>query len=559
MQSQNSVQYNKKTLLNSLLVFSLISSLLACSSTKLDPEIEKSLNEPTQSQAKTEIPKEVLADLIPQINNLSNQPQLQEKRYDIDASQVPVGAFFQSLVSDTPLNIVVHPKVTGDISLTLKGVSLPEVIEVIGDIYGYDIQLKGRLLKVYPAGVRTETFSVNYLAMQRNGVSYTSIQSGGVSNPTNNQSGNNLSSNSYANSNSGLGLAGQQFENNNSVESSSLLNNGTRIVSSNQNHFWKDLTNALKGLVGEDEKANIIVNPQAGLITVRAQPEALRSIRSFLQATEEQMQRQVILEAKVIEVSLSDAYQQGIQWETILGSVDSTEVGSTRIGTALGNNISNALAGVTSISFNNGDFSGLLKLLKTQGNVQVLSSPRLTAANNQKAVIKVGTDEYFVTNVSTTTVTGTATTSSPNIELEPFFSGIALDVTPQIDSAGSVILHVHPSVIDTSEQVKVVTLNEQNFTLPLAQSNVRESDTIIKAKSGEIVIIGGLMQTITSDKSSSVPLLGDIPGLGNLFSSISQETQKKELIIMIKPTVVGQGSWQEQLQRSSELLDKWYQ
>ncbi|MCU4675057.1 pilus (MSHA type) biogenesis protein MshL [Catenovulum sp. 2E275] len=548
----------QQTPLKTYLAFSLLTGLIGCQSTQLEPQIEQSLNEPAPV-AEQAVPAAVLADLVPKFDELANQPQLQEKRYDIDTNEVPVGAFFQSLVQDTPLNVVVHPNVGGQISLSLKGVTLAEVIDVVTDMYGYDIKLKGRLLQIYPTGMRTETFSVNYLAMQRNGISYTSIQSGGVTNPANNQNGSGYGANNrYSDSPSTLGLAGQEYQNSSQYESGNTLNNGTRIVSSNKNNFWDDLTTALRTLIGEGENRNIIVNPQAGLVTVKALPEELRSVKAFLQSTEQQMQRQVILEAKVIEVSLSDAYQQGIQWEAILGRIDSTEVGTSRSGATLGNTITNTLAGVTSLTFNNGDFTGLLQLLKTQGNVQVLSSPRLTAANNQKAVIKVGTDEYFVTNVSTTTVTGTATTSSPNIELEPFFSGIALDVTPQIDSAGSVILHVHPSVIDTTEQVKVVTLNEQDFTLPLAQSNVRESDTIIKANSGEIVVIGGLMQTITSDKNSKVPLLGDIPGLGSLFTSLSQETKKKELIIMIKPTVVGQTTWQEQRQRSSELLEQWY-
>jgi MSHA biogenesis protein MshL len=188
----------------------------------------------------------------------------------------------------------------------------------------------------------------------------------------------------------------------------------------------------------------------------------------------------------------------------------------------------------------------------------MLSNPRVTATNNQKAVIKVGEDEYFVTEVSSTTVTGNATTTSPEIELTPFFSGIALDVTPQIDEFGSVILHVHPSVTETEEQNKVVTLNNQDYVLPLAQSNIRESDTVIRAGSGEIVIIGGLMQTLTTDQESKTPLLGDVPVLGNLFKSVRRVQSKKELVILIRPTVVMADTWQQQQQRSLKLLNSWY-
>ena len=145
----------------------------------------------------------------------------------------------------------------------------------------------------------------------------------------------------------------------------------------------------------------------------------------------------------------------------------------------------------------------------------------------------------------------------PNIELTPFFSGIALDVTPQIDADGMVLLHVHPSVIETQEQEKIVTLNQEQFVLPLAQSNIRESDTVIRAKSGEIVVIGGLMQTIISESESKTPLLGDIPILGNLFKNKRNSEIKKELVILIKPTVVGKDTWRQELKRSRDQMADW--
>jgi MSHA biogenesis protein MshL len=190
--------------------------------------------------------------------------------------------------------------------------------------------------------------------------------------------------------------------------------------------------------------------------------------------------------------------------------------------------------------------------------VQVLSSPRVTAINNQKAVIKVGNDEYFVTDVSTSnTITSSSTSITPDIGLTPFFSGIALDVTPQIDANGSILLHIHPSVIETQEQEKVITLNEEQYILPLAQSTIRESDTIIRAMSGEIVVIGGLMQSIITTENSQTPLLGDIPILGNLFKSKREKETKKELIILLKPTVVGKNTMRQQIETSRAQMADW--
>ena len=267
-----------------------------------------------------------------------------------------------------------------------------------------------------------------------------------------------------------------------------------------------------------------------------------------------------MLEAKIIEVTLSDEYQQGINWQNALATIGSTSSNFTTSGVIPNNTISSNVGGVSAISFSNADFNGVINLLETQGNAQVLSSPRVTAMNNQKAVIKVGQDEYFVTDItSNTTIAGTgATTTSPNISLQPFFSGIALDVTPQIDQNGSVILHVHPSVTETSEQSKTIRFSDEQIVLPLAQSNIRESDTIIKAQSGEIVVIGGLMQTVTSDSESRTPVLGAIPILGQLFTSKNKVERKKELVILLKPTVVGNGVWQQQLQQSAELITDWY-
>ena len=303
----------------------------------------------------------------------------------------------------------------------------------------------------------------------------------------------------------------------------------------------------------------VVVTPQAGLVTVRAFPDELRQIRSFLQIAESHLQRQVILEAKIIEVTLSDGYQQGIQWENVLGHAGNTNINfSTSAGQGLSNAITSAIGGVTSINFTGSDFSSIINLLDTQGDVDVLSSPRVTASNNQKAVIKVGNDEYFVTDVSSTTVAGTTPVTTPQVELTPFFSGIALDVTPQIDEDGNVILHVHPSVIDVTSQTKEIKISDSTLELPLAQSEIRESDTVIRAASGDVVVIGGLMKSENIETVSKVPFLGDIPFLGEAFTSRSKSKKKTELIIMLKPTVVGGDTWKDELKRSQDLIERWY-
>ena len=185
------------------------------------------------------------------------------------------------------------------------------------------------------------------------------------------------------------------------------------------------------------------------------------------------------------------------------------------------------------------DFGALIRLLSTQGEVQVLSSPRISTLNNQKAVIKVGSDEFFVTDISSTTSSNASSTvTSPDITLTPFFSGIALDVTPQISEEGDVILHIHPSVSEVTDQNKNITVSGQSQQLPLALSTVRESDSVVRARSGQVVVIGGLMQNRSSNDDAAVPGVGDVPLFGELFKQKRDRNSRSELVILLKPLVV---------------------
>lgn len=501
------------------------------------------------------IPAAVTQDLLarPPVTVASSEP-----RFNVSASDVALTDFFHSIVHDTPYSLVVHPSINGTISLQLKQVTLAETLAIVQSLHGFDIRRQGMVYQVYPAGLRTETIAVNYLMLQRSGFSSISVNSGGVSQDSSNQNNNNRGNQNAGNNNSQNSPFGNN--NNGQNQNSQQQFNGSTIQSESRTDFWSDLKEAVEGVLGEGPQRMVVVSPQAGLVTVRGMPDEIAAVKAFLGQSEQQLQRQVVLEAKIIEVTLSDEYQQGINWQNALATIGSTSFNFTTSGVIPTNPTTTNLGGVTAISFSNADFNGVINLLETQGNAQVLSSPRVTAMNNQKAVIKVGQDEYFVTDVtSNTTIAGTgATTTSPNISLQPFFSGIALDVTPQIDQHGNVILHVHPSVTETSEQSKTIRFSDEQIVLPLAQSNIRESDTIIKAQSGEIVVIGGLMQTVTSDSESRTPVLGAIPILGQLFTSKNKVERKKELVILLKPTVVGNGVWQQQLQQSAEIITDWY-
>lgn len=544
----------------------LILGLAGCSMGHRDPvEIKQALNEAVESsQAKrlASIPDAVAADLMPDsgISMPSDTPK-QLKRFRIQTDGVDARAFFTSLVRGTGYSVALHPDVSGKITVNLSDVTLDDVLNVVRDLYGYEIEKSGQVIQVYPAGLRTVTIPVDYLQFKRTGRSLTAINTGTITSNTNSSNSSNSSSSSTSSSSSLASLLSSDSGDNNSSNGSSdttSLSGGTEIETTSKSDFWDQLQKAITQLVGAGRGQSVVVSPQAGVITVRAFPEQIREIRRFLGVSEQRLHRQVILEAKVLEVTLNDSYQQGINWSNLsLGNskvtfgVDGTTSlpGMDTIGTLLG--------GTTSLSISDGSFSGVLSFMSTQGDINVLSSPRITAANNQKAVIKVGTDEYYVTNLTSTVGSGDNAQSAPDIELTPFFSGISLDVTPQIDDQGNVLLHVHPAVIDVEEDSKSITYQDQEIELPLAKSSIRESDSVIRAKDGDVVVIGGLMKTSISKKQTKVPLLGDIPGLGHLFRSKSNATEKTELVILLKPTVVGVNTWQKEVERSRDLLQQW--
>lgn len=524
--------------------------------------LKQAMTEQNQSAPLTTLPPSVQSELL-QLNRPQQPVAVPEKRLRIAAHDVDAVEFFGSLFKGSRYSVAVHPGVAGSISVELKDVTLQEALAVVGDMYGFDVQRKGNVFHVYPAGLRTETIPVNYLMMARRGLSRTSVSTGGVTANDNNNNGNNNSFDGSSNSNNGNNNYGSSS---NGDSSNSNNSNGTKIETDSNNDYWTDLRDSLQTLIGTGEGRAVITSPQAGLVTVRAYPKELKAVRDFLDQSGEHLKRQVVLEARILEVSLNEGYEQGVDWNGLSASWDGNKgirnggsLGNSQVGAA--NPIFNAIGGGAGFTISDGNFVVAVDLLKTQGDVNTLSSPRVTATNNQKAVIKVGTDEYFVTNASTTTTTSgnSAPIVTPNVELTPFFSGIALDVTPQIDEQGRVLLHIHPSVIDTEEQNKTINVGTAApLVLPLAKSSIRESDTVVQANNGDIIVIGGLMKTDKKEVVSKVPLLGDIPWVGEAFTNRSESTQKVELVILLKPTVVDNDTWQKELQRSSELLDKWY-
>jgi MSHA biogenesis protein MshL len=289
------------------------------------------------------------------------------------------------------------------------------------------------------------------------------------------------------------------------------------------------------------------------------------------------IERQVMIEAKIIEVQLTDSYSTGVNWAafrsgrlsagpaapgTVLATTGPISIGgadpllSSEVGANLITGVGNA-GSIFGLAFQSSNFAAMLSFLETQGNVQVLSSPRIATINNQKAVLKVGTDDFFVTSVSTTTNSSAAggNVTSPTINVQPFFSGIALDVTPQIDESDAIILHLHPSVSVVEEKQKNLNLGALGrFQLPLASSTVNESDSVVRVQDGHIVAIGGLMKQQQSGSASGLPGTTDT-ALGNVLGQRNRANMKSELVMLIKPTIIrGESGWQSDASDVDERL-----
>ena len=532
-----------------------IVALCGCQSMLAKPDGEPARGETTRTNIEETLtdasePEPIKVIETPRAAPSEPKPELPvEDRFDINCEATPAQAFFMALVDETPHNVVVHPDVDGEISLMLKDVTVKEVLDVVSEVYGYHYRRNAAGYIVFPATLQTRIFQINYLDLERSGVSRTRISSGQVTQGSRSGRGN-------------IGVAsalalpvtpdagardGREFS-------------GSRIETNYKADFWTELQETLEQMVTETPGHQVVVNSQTGVVVVTALPDKLRSVGEYLKKIQDIAGRQVILEAKIVEVQLSDGFRAGINWVAVAQNSsgdtftfaqqapppgftgDPEDLGGDPITVQPGNPVTGftteTLGGAFAMAFDIGDFNAFLELLETQGTTRVLSSPRVSTLNNQKAVIKAGTDEFFVTDIASNTVTGTSSTTSRDVTLTPFFSGIALDVTPQISDDQEVTLHIHPAVSEVTDQEKKLTVSGETDTLPLAFSQIRESDSIVKARSGQIIVIGGLMRNSSTDEDFKTPVLSSIPGIGNLFKSKRAVERKTELVILLKPIVV---------------------
>jgi MSHA biogenesis protein MshL len=525
-----------------------------------------------------------------------------------------------AIVTGTRYNMLVGPEVTGTITVNLKDVTVRDALESIRELYGYEFNIKGNRIIIQPNAMQTRMFKVNYLAMARSGGSTLTV---GAPEPTTltSQTQMQFSSGTSAQSSTSMklpdsGRSGRQ------KGSTSYDGSGSRVSTDYSIDFWTELKRDLEDIVGvnrEEVVSNqqtppissstrnttiskhnadtpvVIVSKVSGTVMIRAWSRDLRLVEEYLASSKFSVERQVMLEAKIIEVRLTEGAQSGINWASFHGNRNRTSFGITQPNTSLlpsgstsvtdadgnvtstlnalsssnatvtpglvGSVVATALGGgFVGLALQTTNFAALLNFLETQGSVSVLSSPRVASLNNQKAMLKVGTDEVYVSGFtmgSSSSSTGTAitTTSVPSPETSNMFSGISLDVTPQIDEDGSIVLHVHPAISTVREVQKTFNLGTAGIiTLPLASREVNETDSIVRAQDGNIVAIGGMMNQYHSSDRSGLPGTINSP-FGVLTGERGSKTVKSEMVILIKPTIIhGDQAWVKDIEQSSERM-----
>lgn len=533
----------------------------------INAEMNKAVAESQARPARATSPAQpdaVADSLLPPLRIEPPAPrQPSEPRFNLVFNNLPATQFFMVLVSGTRYSMLVPPEVTGTISANLKDVTVFEALDAIREQYGYDYRVDGTRIYIRPLSMQTRVFQVNYLTGSRTGTSDIRVTSGSISDASI--------------SPVGTGSVPAPTDAGNSGARSL---NSSNISTQSRTDFWGELRLSLEAIVGGGKEGrSVVISPQSGVVVIRAMWNELRDVDAYLKATQLSVDRQVILEAKILEVQLNDSFQSGINW-TAFGGGPNHRIAAGRqlpaavlqpsgslIGTKFPDGVAATAAGLGNLfglAFQTSNFAALLSFLETQGTVHVLSSPRIATLNNQKAVLKVGTDDFFVTGVTTTTTAiGASATTSPTVTLQPFFSGVALDVTPQIDGDGNIVLHIHPSVSSVTTIDKIVNLGSGgSLTLPLASSSVSETDSVVRGKDGQVIAIGGLMRQATFSDASRLPGTGNIPVVSTLLGNTSQVTQKRELVILLKPTIVqSDSSWTQNMldtQRNIQNLDPGY-
>lgn len=462
----------------------------------------------------------------------------------LSAVNQDLGTVVRELAAQFGLQYHIDPEVRSTrVNTTLRNTTLPDALAAIIP-QGVTYEIRNNVLRVSPARVETRIFSLDYVALSRVGTATTVIQR-------------RLGSSAVG------GAAGAPGAALGGGAAGGLAGAGADVISAvSVADVWEEIRVAVDALVFDAPSAatqsqsqaapaggaatlgggrpysrttpdgrRLIINPIAGTITVTALPRHLDQIEVFIRTFESSIQRQVLIEAKIVEVNLDRSFEFGIDWNIVANAGTAGITARSRPGASAAGNVEFTLSGGP------GQISFVLNALETQGDVRVLSSPRVSALNNQRAVFDVTTGE-IVFNQSRQPIVGPNGTVTFISTVEPtqVNVGIVLDVLPQIGADNTVTMNIRPVVTSVARTARFTSADGAIFEAPVIDT--RESDTMARMRGGETIIIGGLMQTRREKVRSGIPVLRDIPLLGRLFTRYTDVERKAELVIFLTPTII---------------------
>lgn len=506
------------------------------------PAAKKLPTDSVTSPSLTNLPKEKRLEELPvlQLEEKVKKPD-PPRVYSLFVRDADVRDVLQGFSKESKVNIVVDPDVSGKITVDLKDVTMAQAMDALLSPMGLEYRVDSGFIRVFKPRPVTRMFRLNYILTKRSGERTLSTSVG------------------TATGGGGGGLAGgvskvkgediqDVFQ---EIEMSLIaigLKSAGMLGAQGVGGGGGAAALPIITLLPPGVRGLFSINRQAGVILITAFPEVIAKAAELLEAVEGTIQRQVLIQAKIVEVSLNDEFRYGINYDMLFGGAWKTTGNRRRPAAAFGQGMDEAsrkllpniardiksVAGFFQFTLRTGDIEPIVEALSIQGDVNVISSPKVSTLNNQTAIIRVGQQKTFFSVSTTVTLSPTgipieSITDVPNT----ITVGVSLDVTPQISQDGFITMNIHPSV---TEQVDVTTSKSGKSTAPVL--DVRETDTVIRVKDGETIAIGGLMQDKKDLNENQVPVLGKIPGLSFLFKEVDNKKKKMDMVIFLTPTIL---------------------
>ena len=508
-----------------LMVFSVI-TFASCVRRQVDPR-SKAPEQPSGGRiALQEEPQsEELSELaVPQLEE-EKQPDYTFKKaenlFDLDLENAGLRSTLQSMCDMLAINLVMDPEVQDTLTLSLRDVTFFKFIEVALEKTNFKYRLEDNFLFIDAPQLETRVYQLDYLNAARQVIGMMTITGQG-----------------------GPASAGLLPQSNTTMQ--------TQITA----NIWTDIQNGLEAIVlGQGRRVTpaltaqgsfggydattgyrLIIEPNSGTVQITAVPEVLEQAESYLQALEESLQRQVLIEARFVEINLENRHESGLDWSVVPNLTSLSNLsGSLPGGAAVSQSLS-PLAREFQIGVSNNNINAIMTAMSRHGRVNVLQSPQVSALNNQPAVIRIARTETFFQRQETPGQQATATSPAtlPVVNYVPVQqpTGVVLNLPPQISKEGMIIMSIRPSITSIAS---VATSPDGLSTSPI--TDIRELDTVAKVKHGQTIILAGLIQERVLEVTKETPVLAKLPILGGLFRQVVKDRTKVELVILLTPYI----------------------